>query len=153
VQPGAFAASLARVDLDVPLVIAHDQLRRIARTGSASSPLLLEEVMAGAETGLRVSAPSLDPEDDDVAYITRKIEAGLVDEMSFAFRIDSGRWSEDFETFSISAVDIHRGDVAIVGYGANPFTSAGVQLEAPAAPSSASRERLRRARLAFARGA
>lgn len=118
VSAGAFTDTLNRADLDVPLVLQHDQLRRIART-TAGSLFLAED-----DQGLRVSAPELNPDDVDVAYITPKLRSGLIDEMSFAFRIDSGRWSPDYSEFRIDRVDIHRGDVAIVGYGANPATSA-----------------------------
>jgi len=43
--------------------------------------------------------------------------------MSFAFMLTKGWWSDDFETFWITEVDINRGDVSAVNYGANPFTS------------------------------
>lgn len=125
VSPGAFAASLARTDLDVPLVLAHDSLRRIART--TNDTLTLSEVMPadvaeGEQTGLLTDAPQLDPADADVAYIAPKLQSGLVDEMSFRFRIDAGSWSPDWMEYHIDSADIHRGDVAIVGYGANPHT-------------------------------
>lgn len=123
VHLGAFAATLARADLDVPLVLDHVSSRRLARTGNLSSPLHLEELTTGEVTGLRVLAPSLPGNDADVAYIVPKLEAGLIDEMSFRFRIDAGRWSDDYLTYHVHAVDIHRGDVAIVGYGANPYTA------------------------------
>lgn len=118
VSAGAFADTLAREDLDVPLVLGHDQMRRIARTTNGS--LRLEEI----DEGLHVLAPDLDPADADVAYIAPKLRADLIDEMSFAFRITSGSWSPDYTEYRINAVDLHRGDVAIVGYGANPYTSA-----------------------------
>lgn len=117
VSTGAFAVTLARDDLDVPLVLAHDQLRRIARTTNGSLDL------SETDEGLQVLA-DLDPTDADVAYIAPKIRAGLIDEMSFAFRIDEGMWSPDYTEFRITQVDIHRGDVAVVGYGANPATLA-----------------------------
>jgi phage head maturation protease len=59
-----------------------------------------------------------------VAYIAPKIRAGLIDEMSFMFRIVRGQWSPDYMEYRIDEVDIDRGDVSIVGYGANPATSA-----------------------------
>jgi len=121
VSAGAGADSLKRGDLDVPLVLGHDQLRRIART--LNGTLTLEET----DAGLIVDAPALDPEDVDVAYIAPKLLAGLIDEMSFAFRIVRGEWSPDYTQYRISTYDIHRGDVAIVGYGANPATSAGMR--------------------------
>ncbi|GIH29087.1 hypothetical protein Aph01nite_73970 [Acrocarpospora phusangensis] len=123
---GAAAESLARADLDVPLVLAHDQLRRIARTTTGSL------ILAEDDTGLSVRAPELDPTDHDVAYIAPKLRAGLIDEMSFAFRLEQGQWSPDYTEYRITRVDIHRGDVAIVGYGANPHTDAGMRSAPPA---------------------
>lgn len=117
ISAGAFADTLARTDLDVPLVLQHQQLRRIARTTNGS--LFLSE----DDTGLHVLAPELDPADADVAYIAPKLRSGLIDEMSFAFRIDAGQWSPDYTEFRINRTDIHRGDVAIVGFGANPATA------------------------------
>lgn len=128
VSAGAFDATLKRDGLDVPLVLAHDSLRRIARTTNGTLSLSVDD------NGLLVEA-RLDPSDVDVAYIAPKLRAGLVDEMSFMFRIDSGQWSPDYEEFRINAVDIHRGDVAIVGYGASPHT-AGSGLRAQPAPKS-----------------
>lgn len=123
VHVGAFAETLAQSDLDVPLVIDHVSSRRIARTGVAASPLMLSEVTSGDTTGLKVLAPALDATDPDTAYIVPKLRSGLIDEMSFRFMITSGRWSDDWMEYHIHAVDIHRGDVSIVGYGANPHTA------------------------------
>jgi HK97 family phage prohead protease len=120
VSADAFDATLAREGLDVPFVIAHDQTRRIARTTNGTLRLSMDD------SGLLVDA-DLDPTDADVAYIVPKLRAGLIDEMSFAFRIDSGQWSPDYDEFRINKVDMHRGDVAIVGFGANPYTSGGMR--------------------------
>ncbi|MEU9285972.1 HK97 family phage prohead protease [Streptomyces sp. NPDC048275] len=128
VTEGAGSDSLARADLDVPLVLGHDQLRRLARTTTGT--LFLAE----DGNGLSVHAPQLDPADYDVAYIAPKLRAGLVDEMSFAFRIESGQWSPDYTEYRINRYDIHRGDVAIVGYGANPHTVGSLRQES--APTS-----------------
>lgn len=117
VTAGAGAVSLARSDLDVPLVLQHDSLRRIARTSNGTLTL------AESDAGLEVDAPNLDSEDRDVAYIAPKIRAGLIDEMSFMFRIVRGHWSPDYSEYRIDEYNIHRGDVAIVGYGANPYTT------------------------------
>jgi len=117
VTAGAGALSLARADLDVPLVLQHDSLRRIARTSNGT--LTLRET----DTGLEVEAAELDAADADVAYIAPKIRSGLIDEMSFMFRIKRGTWSPDYTEYRIDEYDIHRGDVAIVGYGANPYTA------------------------------
>lgn len=121
VTSGAGATSLARADLDVPFVLAHDSLRRIARTTNGT--LTLSEQTIEDVEGLYVDAPQLDATDSDVAYIAPKLRSGLVDEMSFRFMIVSGSWSPDWMEYHIDEYDIHRGDVAIVGYGANPFTA------------------------------
>jgi hypothetical protein len=64
-----------------------------------------------------------------------KLDLHLTDEMSFRFAITQGRWNEEFTQFSIMEVDIDRGDVAIVGYGANPHTQ-GAGLRAKTGPSA-----------------
>ncbi len=125
VSRGAGTKSLNRADLDVPLVLAHDQLRRIARTTNGT--LALDE----DERGLHVLAPDLDPDDADVAYIAPKLRSGLINEMSFAFRIIRGVWSPDYTEYRIDEYDIHRGDAAIVGFGANPSTAAGLRSASP----------------------
>ena len=129
ISAGAFDASLRTDGLDVPLVLGHDQLRRIARTTNGSLGLSV------TDDGLLVEA-ELDPTDDDVRYIAPKLRVGLIDEMSFAFRIDEGQWSPDFTEYRIERVDLHRGDVSIVGWGANPHTS-GSLLAAPKKSSRA----------------
>lgn len=129
VTAGAFGVSLARADLDVPLVLQHVDLRRIARTTiEAGQPGHLR--LAESSDGLECFADVLDLADPDVDYIARKIRAGLVTEMSFKFRIESGSWSPDWTEYHIERVDIHRGDVAICGYGANPNTLAEVRTPA-----------------------
>jgi HK97 family phage prohead protease len=127
VTAGAGTNSLHRPELDVPLVLDHDSLRRIARTTNGS--LQLEET----DHGLHVLAEQLDPDDADVAYITPKLRSGLIDEMSFRFRIVRGEWSDDWSEYRIIEYDIHRGDVAIVGYGANPHTDGALRGQVPAA--------------------
>lgn len=128
ISPNAFEGSLNRADLDVPLVLGHDDMRRIARTTNGTLQL------AEDESGLKVLA-QLDPADPDVAYIAPKLRSGLIDEMSFKFRINAGQWNNDFSEYHISDVDIQRGDVSIVGYGANPNTK-GSGLAAPAGADS-----------------
>ena len=122
VHIGAFAETLA-AGPDVPLVLAHDSMRRLARTGNAGSPLMLSEVTTGDVTGLAVTAPSLQRDNPHVAEIVPMLRSGLIDEMSFRFMITSGRWNEAWDEYHIHAVDLDRGDVAIVGYGANPLTA------------------------------
>ena len=51
------------------------------------------------------------------------VEAGLINEMSFAFTITRGSWNADYTEYRIHEYNIDRGDVSPVTYGANPFTS------------------------------
>jgi HK97 family phage prohead protease len=115
---GAFADTLKTPELDVPLVIGHDPIRRLARTTNGTLQLAEDDI------GLAADAPNLDPADADVAYIAPKLRSRLIDEMSFRFGITAGMWSPDYTEFRINAADIHRGDVSIVGYGASPYTTA-----------------------------
>lgn len=123
---GAGEETLAQEDLHTPLVLSHDSMRRLAvrsNPANTASPLELDEVVDGDVTGLRSIAPTMDLNDPDVAYIVPKLESGLINEMSFRFTIEAGRWSEDYTQYTIQRFNIHRGDVSIVGYGANPHTA------------------------------
>lgn len=124
VHLGAGTASLANPNLDVPFVTDHRSLQRLARTGNATSPLELAEVNDDpVSPGLSVVAPSLQRANPFVAQIEHVVQTGLVDEMSFRFMITGGSWSDDWTQYDIHAYDINRGDVSIVGYGANPHTA------------------------------
>ncbi len=125
VSAGAGEKSLKTPGLDVPLVLDHESLRRIATTLTGTLSLAEEDA------GLLVDAPELDLADFDVAYIAPKLRSKMVTEMSFRFRILRGQWSPDYSEYRIEEYDIHRGDVAIVGYGANPMTDGSLRTVAP----------------------
>lgn len=63
----------------------------------------------------------------DVRDLASAINDKLITEMSFAFMIDEGEWDEEFTTYTLKQVDINRGDVSAVNYGANPYTNIGVR--------------------------
>jgi len=123
VTQGAGAVSLTRSDLEVSFVLGHDQMRRIAATWNDTLNLSENDI------GLNVNAPELDPADYDVAYMAPKMRSGLYREMSFAFRITEGIWSPDYTEYRINTYDIHRGDVSIVGFGANPYTTGSLRAD------------------------
>lgn len=140
VAAGAFRSSLSLgAGLDVPLVIQHDDARRIARTTIPSGQPGHLELTESTE-GLMCRA-QLDPNDPDVAYIMPKIQSGLMSEMSFRFEITSGEWSPDFSQYVISSANLQRGDVSIVGYGANPNTFAALAQRGASRPLSETAER------------
>jgi HK97 family phage prohead protease len=118
IAPTAFGRTL-REDPDVVLVVNHEGLP-LARTKSGTLRLSTDQV------GLRVDA-ELDPEDPDVRALLPKMRRGDVDEMSFAFRVNDQVWSSDYTDRLITEVNLHRGDVSVVTFGANPHTLAALR--------------------------
>lgn len=74
------------------------------------------------ETGLGNRA-WLNPKRTDVDTLIKAMEDEDVREQSFMFRIFNGQWSPDYSEYRITEVDLHRGDVGPVTYGASPHTS------------------------------
>jgi HK97 family phage prohead protease len=110
---GAFARTLGQ-DPDVQLLINHAGLP-IARTRRNME--LRED-----GNGLAVEA-RLNPALPLVQELRLTAGDGLIDQMSFAFRVQSQEWNEDYSDRNITEVNIHRGDVSVVNQGANPATS------------------------------
>jgi uncharacterized protein len=117
IERGAFKRPLNNPELDVQLLVNHRGLP-LARTTSGT--LELREI----ERGLFAEAPGLDRDDPDVRALEPKMRRGDVTEMSFAFRALDEEWNEDYTHRSLRSVDIHRGDVSIVSYGASSSTTA-----------------------------
>lgn len=122
VATGAFRKTLSE-NADVVLLVNHSGTP-LARTKSGT--LTLDEDDQGEHVVAR-----LNPDDPDVKAIAPKLERGDLDEMSFAFRIVRQRWEDEDGNEAdpmtaprrrILEVNQHRGDVAIVNYGANDAT-------------------------------
>lgn len=114
VDRAAFDATLA-AEPDVAFLLNH-RGTTMARTKSGTLELSM------SDDGL-VSDAYCNPERTDVRDLALAIGDGDVDQMSFAFRIVRGQWSPDYTEYRILEVDLHRGDVSAVNYGANPNTS------------------------------
>ncbi|MFI0484882.1 HK97 family phage prohead protease [Actinomadura sp. 9N215] len=114
VRPGAFTKTLAE-NPQVQLLLNHGGLS-MAYTRAGSLRL------AEDATGLHMSA-DVNPIRSDVKDMLTALEDHAVDEMSFAFRVTRQQWSPDFDQRDIIEVDLHRGDVSVVNFGANPATS------------------------------
>jgi HK97 family phage prohead protease len=110
----AFDVTLSRSP-DVVFLLNHGGMS-LARTTSGTLRLSADD------TGLLVDA-DLDPANSVVRDIASGLRRGDLDEMSFAFRITRGTWSPDYLSYRIEEVDIDRGDVSVVNFGANPHTS------------------------------
>lgn len=76
--------------------------------------------------GLRYDA-GLQPNDPDVQAIIPKLERKDLSESSFAFLVRDQEWDSDFTKRHILDVSLHKGDVSVVNYGANPATTAGMR--------------------------
>lgn len=114
VDQRAFNGTLAR-NPDVAYLTNHRGLT-MART--TNQTLLLAADSKGLQTEAYVN-----PKRSDVNDLVTAIEDGDVTEMSFAFQILDGEWNEDFTEFRILEVELDRGDVSAVNYGANPYTN------------------------------
>ena len=114
VDGAAFDATLAAKP-DVAFLLNHAGTT-MARTTNKTLTLDADA------TGLH-SRAFLNPARSDVMDLVHAITDRDLTEMSFAFLIDEGEWSPDFATYRIKAVNLDRGDVSAVNYGANPYTS------------------------------
>ena len=114
VQRGDFATTLAN-RADVAYLANHSGLT-MARTVAGS--LRLFEDSTGLHTIAQVNTNRTDVRD-----LVTAIEDGDVDQMSMGFRVVTQEWSGDFGQRSMVALDLHRGDVSAVNYGASPTTS------------------------------
>lgn len=128
IAPGAFTKVLASRP-DVHFNLNHDMSRAMARTGIVGvGGLELSE----DQRGLRAFA-RLDPEDPDVQALAVKMKRGVIDQMSFAFRIgemetlistdDQGREVEEDTILEVS--DLF--DVCACAQGAYPQTDASLR--------------------------
>jgi HK97 family phage prohead protease len=133
VRHGAFGKTLAD-GADVPFKLNHDGMT-LARTKSGTMRL------AEDSTGLHVEA-DLDPGNGQVRDIRSAMERGDLDEMSFAFRVTQQEWSPDWTQRDITEVNMNKGDVSIVNYGANPHTSGLTSLRSALTDGALSRDQL-----------
>ena len=116
VRSGAFTKTLSE-GADVAFLVNHEGLS-LARTKSGT--LTLSEDGEGL-----LSVAEFDPTVAAVQHLRSAVERGDVDQMSFAFRVLRQQWSPDWDQRDIIEVDLNRGDVSAVTFGANPHTSIG----------------------------
>jgi HK97 family phage prohead protease len=117
VERGAFDKTLAS-NADVPLLLNHTGMP-LARTKSGTLQLSTDR------HGLKMRA-ELDRRDPEVQSLGVKLERGDMDEMSFAFYTIREKWNDEKAERRLTELSIHKGDVSIVNYGANPATSVGI---------------------------
>lgn len=120
VRSGAFAKTLSE-NPATQLLLNHGGLS-MAYTKAGSLRL------AEDSTGLHMSA-DVNTSRGDVRDMVTAIKDGNIDEMSFAFRITRQKWAPDFDACELQEVDIHRGDVSVVNFGANPAASVAMRAQ------------------------
>lgn len=108
---------------DVMLLINHDGAP-LARTKSGTLKLSVDN------QGL-LSEARLDRSNPRVQELESAMRRGDMDEMSFAFRVKGQKWeaapgfeNDQYSLRKITAVNLHKGDVSVVNFGANPTTHA-----------------------------
>ena len=106
------AATKSAGEADVRLLVNHDGIP-LARTKSGTLELESDDI------GLKVRA-TLDPTNPQAAEVRSAMERGDMDQMSFAFQVVRGEWSNDYTERMISEVKLF--DVSVVTYPANPAT-------------------------------
>ena len=114
IMAGSCAKTLSEKP-DVQFLINHEGLP-LSRTTNGT--LDLRET----DDGLEYDATT-DGNDPEAQRVKSKVESGLMDQCSFAFRVTRQNWSEDYDVREITELDLNRGDVSIVNYGANAATS------------------------------
>lgn len=113
IAEGAFTKTLGEDPL-VSFVSMHSLATVMAQTRGRGLTL-------SASPNLSVDA-ELAKDDADVARIAPKIRRGLMNSMSFAFRVTRQEWDEDYVNRRILEVNLQGGDVSVIttGHGANP---------------------------------
>lgn len=124
VSSGAFGRTLTSSPL-VEFTVNHGAGGSLPMAHTRNDTLDLAE----DEDGLRYDA-YVDPKRADVKVMLAAMQRGDLAEASFKFRIDSGHWSPDYTEYRIDAVDLDRGDVSAVNFGANPAATSGVRAAA-----------------------
>lgn len=150
VDPKAFNRTLSQKP-DVQLLINHDGLP-LART---TAPTALSKLDLSADNHGLLAQASLDRTDPDVQKITPKLRSGILNSMSFGFRIvpdlkgePGDVWSPDMSSRTLRTIDLDGGDVSVVTNPANPNTSVGLRAGGNALEAIASAMRTMEARSA-----
>jgi HK97 family phage prohead protease len=121
VRAGAGKKTLSE-NPDVVLVLNHDGMP-MARTKNGSLKLSEDS------TGLHTDAPALNGERQIVREVVAAVDEAILDEMSFRFHTTRQAWNDDYTQRDISEYNLHRGDVSVVTFGANPNTAVAMRAQ------------------------
>lgn len=121
VNADAFDVTLA-ADPMVEFTLNHGAGGGLPMAHTRNDTLTLQAIKDADVTGLWYEA-LVDATRTDVADAVKAMQRGDLAESSFKFRIVRGQWSPDWMEYHIHEVDLHRGDVSAVNFGANPHTA------------------------------
>lgn len=121
----AFDVTLSK-EPQVEFTLNHGAGGGLPMAHTRNGTLALSVVKDGEETGLDYAA-TVDASRHDVADMVKAMQRGDLAESSFKFRIVRGQWSPDWMQYRILEVDIDRGDVSAVNFGANPHATSGIR--------------------------
>lgn len=130
----AFDATIATSPL-VEFTLNHGAGGGLPMAHTRNDTLTLSVVKGDGDQGLWYEA-AVDATRTDVADMVKAMDRGDLAESSFKFRIVRGQWSPDWTEYHINEVDIERGDVSAVNFGANPYTTTGLIAHAGTMPAS-----------------
>ena len=117
---------------DVQFLIGHDESSMpLARTKSGTMQLSADS------HGLLVDVPSLDLRNPTVQALASAMERGDMDEMSIGFIATQQQWSSDWMERHLTEINLHRGDVSIVCWAANPAASGASAVMLPVSEAAA----------------
>ncbi len=118
--PDALSESLA-ADPHVSLLVNHEGLPLASTRAKGDTGRLS---LAVTDSGLSWRA-NLDPSDDLSAAVHSRVRNGLMAQASAGFYLTEAEWVErdGEDVLRVTAAEIHRGDVSVVTYGANPNAS------------------------------
>ena len=120
VEEGAFAVTLG----ENPHVVFLENHMGLPFSHTEAATLDLSETGNGLEFVGRT------PRGARADEMAAGVDAGNIRECSFAFRVTRQSWSPDYMQRTIHEINMHRGDVSLVTYGANPHTEAQLRYRA-----------------------
>jgi HK97 family phage prohead protease len=113
---------------DIRFLVDHAGIP-LARTRSGTATVDHDEL------GLRTDVPGIDLRNPKAQEVRSAVDRGDIDQMSWAFRVSSQEWNEDYTERTITGVKrIY--DVSLVTFPANPATAMG--RKEPKAPAKRS---------------
>lgn len=138
---GACNRTLAN-QCDTQFLIGHnDTSIPLARTKSGTMSLSADSA------GLEVVVPSLDGRSPIVQSLASAMERGDMDEMSIGFIAVQQQWSPNYDERRITEINLNRGDVSVVCWGANPTTAGASMVALPTSQATARADAGRESRM------